>query len=397
MKNNIKANGLIQNIDNNEALDESTQSKIEQSYKYKENDIYEYRNSLPCYNNLMDNFTTLQYKGIKIPRLSINNDFYFEKYKIPFNEIFNKINLDYVFTKNFIFKFSKILNNKNKDENQTKSIGINNKIINNEYLYIPQIKNPVNNIDINNEKNKIINNNSLIKKTKTILKIFKLKTYGAHEMKKNLFHKKRGRKSTKKKPRHIHSAIDDDNILRKIQVHFLSFLVSFTNDYIDALSINIEKKNIIHFKHLDYKYKKIINHESIEKMKASNIGQILQIRASPKNKGCDNINQIIYSKLCDQFPDLKEKYFNIIFKDFFIDYYYNNKNDDLILINDVNVKLSVKTKNFNKLIQNNINHIRKFNNVVKYYYLNNRKEKISENTIKNIIIINEQKPLFIID
>ena len=291
MKNNIKANGLIQNIDNNEALDESTQSKIEQSYKYKENDIYEYRNSLPCYNNLMDNFTTLQYKGIKIPRLSINNDFYFEKYKIPFNEIFNKINLDYLFTKNFIFKFSKILNNKNKDENQTKSIGINNKIINNEYLYIPQIKNPVNNIDINNEKNKIINNNSLIKKTKTILKIFKLKTYGAHEMKKNLFHKKRGRKSTKKKPRHIHSAIDDDNILRKIQVHFLSFLVSFTNDYIDALSTNIEKKNIIHFKHLDYKYKKIINHESIEKMKASNIGQILQIRASPKNKGCDNINQ----------------------------------------------------------------------------------------------------------
>ena len=85
MKNNIKSNGLIQNIDNNEALDESTQSKIEQSYKYKENDIYEYRNSLPCYNNLMDNFTTLQYKGIKIPRLSINNDFYFEKYKIPFN------------------------------------------------------------------------------------------------------------------------------------------------------------------------------------------------------------------------------------------------------------------------------------------------------------------------
>ena len=61
------------------------------------------------------------------------------------------------------------------------------------------------------------------------------------------------------------------------------------------------------------------------------------------------------------------------------------------------MKLSNKTKNFNKLIQNNINHIRKFNNVVKYYYLNNRKEKNSENTIKNIIIINEQKPLFIID
>ena len=399
MKNNSKPNELIQNIDNNEALDESTQSKIEQSYKYLDNDIYEYKDPLPCYNNLMDNFNLLQYKGIKIPRLSINS-FYFEKYKKPFNELFNKINLDYLFTEFFIFKYSKILNNKNINENQTKSIGTNNKIICNEYLYIPRIKNENKNLDINNEKNKNLNNNTLINKTKNIHKIFSLKTYGEREIKKTIFYKKRGRKSMKKKQRHIHSAIDDDNILRKIQVHFLSFLVSFTNDYIDALSININKKKIIHFKHFDYKFKKMINHESIGKMKASNIGQILQKRASPKNKGCDNINQIIYFKLCEQFPELKLNYFNKLFKEFFLEYYYNFKNEKLILINGIQVKISIKTKNFNKLLQKNINYINKFNNVVKYYYLNNKNEKDSkkdENSTKNIFFINEQKPIFTIN
>lgn len=388
----------IQNIDNYEALDESTQSKIEQSFKYSEKDIYDYRKCLPCYNNLIDKFNTLQYKGIKMPRLSINN-FYFANYKIQFNELFNRINIDYLFTKYFLFK---ILNNKNKNENQTKSIGINNKISNNEYFSIPQLQNGKTKIDVNNEKNKNINDNSLIKKNKIIQKIFKLKTFGEHEIKKTIFHKKRGRKSLKNKQRHIHSAIDDDNILRKIQVHFLSFLVSFTNDYIDALSKNIDKKKIIHFKQLDYKYKKKINHETIEKMKSSNIGQILQMRASPKNKGCDNINQIIYLKLCEQFPDLKQNYFNKLVIEYFVEYYYNNndKNKNLIIINDVNVKFSIKTKNYNKLIQKNINYINKFNNVVNYYYLNNRKDKNSEkdeNSIKKVIILNEQKPLFTID
>ena len=171
MKSDIKSNRLIQNINNNEALDESTQSRIEprieQSFISTENDIYEYRNYLHFYNNLMDNFNILQYKGVKIPRLSINNEFYLEKYKIPFNEIFNKISLDYLITKYFIIKFPKILNNKKINENQTKYSGINNKIINNEYLYIPKIKNENNNLDIYNEKNQIIINNSLIKKTKT--------------------------------------------------------------------------------------------------------------------------------------------------------------------------------------------------------------------------------------
>ena len=401
MKSDIKSNGLNQNIENNEVLDESTQSKIEQSFRYTENDIYEYRNSLPCYNNLMDNFNILQYKGFKMPRLLINNDFYFEKYRIPFNELFNKINLEYSFTKNFIFKYSKILNNKNINENQTKSNEINNKIINNDYLYIPQTKNESINFDLYNEDNQKINNNYLITKIKTNQKIFKFKTYGEPVIKKNKFHKKRGRKSTKKKQRHIHSGIDDDNVLRKIQVHFLTFLVSFTNDYIDALSTDIGKKEIFHFRHLDYKYKKIINHESIEKMKASNIGQILQKRASPKNKGCDNINRIIFFKICEQFPDLKQNYFNKLFKEYFIEYYYNNKNGNLILINGVQVKLSNKTNNFNKLIQKNINHIIKFTNVVNYYYLNNKKKKINnekdENANNNIIITNKQKPFFIIN
>ena len=182
----------------------------------------------------------------------------------------------------------------------------------------------------------------------------------------------------------MHSALDDDNILRKIQVHFLTFLVSFTNDYINALFPNMDKKNLLYFRHIDYKLKKTINHNSIEKIKKLKIGEILQRDASPKNKTCgSNINKIIYNKLCEKCPNLKYNYFNKIFKEFFIEYYYN-KNERFILINGVKVILSNKTNTFNDLIQKNIQFNLKFRQIASYFYTNsiledkNNKKKYEE-------------------
>ena len=397
MKNQIKHNELFNDIGEEESFDEYSKSIEEQSFKY-ENEIYEYRNSLPCYCNLLDNYNILQYKDIKIPRFSFVNEYYFKKYKIPFNELFNKITYDYILTKGFIFNLSTIYNNNNINKYQNISNGINKKNNNhNENIISLQIRKENSYSCINNKNETIFGKKDIsLNKKKNIKKIFKLKFCGDKEIKKNFMQKKRGRKSSKKS-KHYHSALDDDNILRKIQVHFLTFLVSFTNDYIDALSIDIDKKDVIHFKHLDYKFKKVINHESIEKLKASNIGQIIQTKVSPKNKGNENINQLIYSKICQQFPDLKYNYFNKFFKEFFIEYYYNNKNENLIKINDVKVNLSDKTKDFSKLIQRNINHIYKFRNVANFYYLNNRKEKGKNSKTKYDNINTEYKPFFIID
>ena len=60
----------------------------------------------------------------------------------------------------------------------------------------------------------------------------------------------------------IHSASDDDNVLRKIQVHYLTFLVNFTNDVIKTF---IEDKNVPQFKNLDYKIKKIVKHKVVDR------------------------------------------------------------------------------------------------------------------------------------
>ena len=314
---------------------------------------------LPCHKNLLDNYDFIQYKNIKFPRiknLEINN---LHHYKNIFTQFFIKINQDYLLTKLLVDKISQIPYNKQSKKEKIKTSNDNNKKENNTNI----------------EKTKELN------KPKYIRRIFNLKLYDKN---KNLINKKRGRRSLKVNLSHVHSALDDDNILRKIQVHFLTFLVSFTNDYINALFPNMDKKNLLYFRHIDYKLKKTINHNSIEKIKKLKIGEILQRDASPKNKTCgSNINKIIYNKLCEKCPNLKYNYFNKIFKEFFIEYYYN-KNERFILINGVKVILSNKTNTFNNLIQKNIQFNLKFRQIASYFYTNsiledkNNKKKYEE-------------------
>ena len=93
--------------------------------------------------------------------------------------------------------------------------------------------------------------------------------------------------------RKIHRASDDDNILRKIQVHFLFFIVNYTNDVITAFT---QDKKVPLFKNLDYKIKKVVNHKSVENLKTKTIGEILQTRVSPKIKvNHENANKNTYN------------------------------------------------------------------------------------------------------
>ena len=134
-------------------------------------------------------------------------------------------------------------------------------------------------------------------------------------------------------------------------------------------------------------------------MKSLTIGEILQKKASPKNKSCDkDINKITFNQICDEFPELKYNYFNKLFHEFFIEYYYNKIGRNITL-NGVNINLSIKTEGFNKLIHKNIDYSTKFRNIAAYFYKNKIKEKEEDN--KNINQINTtdiiRKPLFIID
>ena len=89
------------------------------------------------------------------------------------------------------------------------------------------------------------------------------------------------RRKEKIKNKKIHTASDDDNILRKIQVHFLSFVTNYINDIIKKF---ISDKKVPLFKNIDYKIKKLVNHKFIEELKSKNIAELLQLRPSPKMK-----------------------------------------------------------------------------------------------------------------
>lgn len=404
MKNRKDSKEGINNIYKKVDSDSNSDSFVEEEYSC-EKEINDYKNTVPCNCNLLDNYDILQYKDIKMPKLKLINAFNLNKYKKPFNEVFQKIKYDYALTQYFFDKFFRYSNIEFKKMNTSENFAFfedsKSPIINHGIFVLSELENRdiityIN--DNQNDKNyKIekINEKFLLGKFKSIRKLFKLKKYDKNKI---LIHKKRGRVALKKKTRHIHSALDDDNVLRKIQVHFYTFLVSFTNDYIDSLSNNIDKKDVFHFKQIDYQIKKTINHTSIEKMKSSNIGEILQQQVSPKNKTCQkNINEIIFRNLCQQFPEIKQNYFNKLFKEFFIEYYYNKS--DNTSINGIKINLSNKTKNFNKLIQKNINHSNRFRNVAAYFYLDKqvekdyKKEEKRNREGKN----NIEKPFFIID
>ena len=182
---------------------------------------------------------------------------------------------------------------------------------------------------------------------------------------------KRGRKrKLNNKSCRIHSGGDEDNLLRKIQVHFLSFIINFVNDVIKTF---IKDKNPPLFKNLDYQIKKSIKRSFFNDLKTKKISEILQLRVTPKMKVHDEkVNKRIYSSICSSYPFmsnfLEENYLSL-----FKEYYYNkNKN---FIVNGNTIQISSKTKNFNDLLMKNNVYKNKLKNVALKNYINCSKDK----------------------
>ena len=193
--------------------------------------------------------------------------------------------------------------------------------------------------------------------------------------------KKRGRKP-KKVTKRIHNALDQDNIIRKIQVHFLSFIIFFCNDLIQAIFPN--NKDLV-FKNIVYEIKKTVNHAYIENLKSKSIGDILQLKASPKNKKFnDNINKIIFDKICSLNPFLK-KFFEISYLDMFNNYYCKNERE--IDVEGYHVKLSNRTRLFIDLIEKNQSSKQVIEEIAERYFFN------KEKNLNPIFVIQKEKNL----
>ena len=206
-----------------------------------------------------------------------------------------------------------------------------------------------------------------------------------------VLHKKRGRKKEKeekeKKSKKCHSSDDFDNIQRKIQVSFISFLIRLANDLLKNI---FGQKTKFHFKDVDYELKKIVNHKYIESLKKSKYSDIMELRISPKNKRFSAFeNKETLNKVCKYSPFLK-KFFRNNYLYIFQKYYctiINNKEE--VDIDGFKVILSPKTKTFYNLLVKNESNKKKFNSVVEDVYFseinyNNNQKFVINPTLQKI-------------
>lgn len=181
---------------------------------------------------------------------------------------------------------------------------------------------------------------------------------------------KRGRKlktENGNKYRRVHGASDYDNILRKIQVHYLNFIINYVNDVVKVI---INDKKVPMFKSLDYKIKKIVNFKYFEEMKSKPISEILQLKISPKIKVYDKEeNKKIYKQICSMCPFFSE-FCKRNYLSLFKEYYYNEKFE----VNNMEIKLSTRTKTFSDLIRKNYHYKERLQFVADNYFINNSRK-----------------------
>ena len=186
---------------------------------------------------------------------------------------------------------------------------------------------------------------------------------------KSFINQKRGRKvkegnntlhSLKKK---THGPSDFDNIQRKIQVSYITFLVRFGNDAIKSV---FGKKTKYNFKDVNYELKKKVSYEHIEYLKQCNYSDIIQMKISPKNKKHgEDANKETFNEIC-QYSDILKRLFEKNYLYIFQKYYCRIKNE--VNIDGIKIKLSPRTKTLFNLLDKNEPDKDKFKSVIKDVY-----------------------------
>jgi hypothetical protein len=169
-----------------------------------------------------------------------------------------------------------------------------------------------------------------------------------------------------------HTASDDDNILRKIQVQYISFIIHYSNDVVSFFVDDYTNNPC--FKDVDYELKKVVNHEKVESLKEKTIGDIIQFDITPKIKKKEkNENEKSLKLILKKCPSL-QKYFKTNYLEFFKKYYKNE--NDYLEVNGQIIPFSdkTKTKTFSSLIRKNNNLKGRIKYVCFNYFINNHKK-----------------------
>ena len=164
--------------------------------------------------------------------------------------------------------------------------------------------------------------------------------------------KKRGRASIEKikkdKQKRQHTSLDFDNILRKLQVHYLTYIIQFVNIILDHFYPS--DKNF-RFLNISYNEKKNVKHSYVESLKIKKIKDILILPPSSKYKinSNENINLEIYERISNSNSFLKD-FFEMKYLELFNKFYM--KNEKIFTFNGITINFE-KVSFFSDLINAN--------------------------------------------
>jgi len=195
--------------------------------------------------------------------------------------------------------------------------------------------------------------------------------------------RKRGRQvevsdSTAGKSQKTHDKFSTDNLLRKIQVHYISFLISFINEILKALNYKQQ------FFKLDYKFKRNVNKNIFEALKDKKLSDIICNKISDKYKEQDKLANF---KIYDQLKNEKvlKNIFNENYFYFFKNYYY--KSVKKINLNNYGLDKEIilsDTKSYKDLLED----IKKDPDANNKQYIENMNLCICQNYLKDIFFMN---------
>lgn len=168
-----------------------------------------------------------------------------------------------------------------------------------------------------------------------------------------------GRKRKNITERKIHDKYFEDNILRKINVHFLNFLILFVNEIL--LKCNINEK----FYGINGKYKKIINKKNFNSIKNETIDQFLIKENNQKYKDKYQ-NKELFNRIKDKkiFNNIISKKYIEIFKGF----YYTNEKKNKIIYEGLELNLTNTFGDFMNKIKGDNLYKQNIEKVIKKYY-----------------------------
>ena len=190
--------------------------------------------------------------------------------------------------------------------------------------------------------------------------IFKINVSSPSLNESTLLTKKRRGRQTSNKNGKAHDKNSTDNLLRKIQVHYMTFIICFINEILNQL--NYQQT----FLKLDYEYKKNVSKKFSDILKNKNLSDIICNKISNKYKKEDiNKNKIIYEQIKD------DLIFKNLFKENYLEFFKN------IYYKSVN-KINLKKYGLNKEIILPKNKIKMFKDLIE------EKTEEDEDYIKNL-------------